>query len=200
MIVNSNYVLIAMIGNQQQMFQYETADVWDALDEFWHEDWPEAVAGSQDDGEFPIDVYAMENGKAIRKYQFQFNFCVFHHFFDKGYLRTDDGGSKTYTLDEFAKHIERKEPNDGDSRIEHYIIERVHEIKVYFPVNTKDGFNETLWVLVDDGVKNLYDNDAEGMVCSGTLDNDSFCNPDLRHGTEVRFKMRGELIPEAIYA
>ena len=119
MFINANYVLIAMVGNQQLMFQYETSSVWDALDEFWHEDWTETIAGGQDDGVFPIDVYALSEAvKVIRKYQFTFNFCVFRQYFDKGYLRTDDGGSKTYTLDEFVKHIERKErkePNDTTS-------------------------------------------------------------------------------------
>ena len=79
-------------------------------------------------------------------------------------------------------------------------MERNNYIKVYFPVNTKDGFNEKMFVLVDDKVKELYDTDAEGMICYGTLDNDSFCNPDLKHGTEVKFRMCGKLVPEAIYS
>jgi hypothetical protein len=77
---------------------------------------------------------------------------------------------------------------------------RNNHIKVFFPCNTEDGFSEKMWVLVDDDVKNLYDTDAEGMVCSGTLDNDSYCNPDLTHGKEVKFRMCGEMVPEAIYA
>ena len=76
---------------------------------------------------------------------------------------------------------------------------RKHVIKVFFPCNTEGGFSETMWVLVDDEVLRLYEDDAEGMVCSGTLDNDSYCNPALRHGKEVKFIMCGEKTPEAIY-
>lgn len=78
-------------------------------------------------------------------------------------------------------------------------MERANDIKVFFPCKVEGGFSEKMWVLVDDEVKRLYDEDAEGMVCSGTLDNDSFCNPALRHGTEVQFRMCGEKVPEAIY-
>ena len=78
-------------------------------------------------------------------------------------------------------------------------MERNNYIKVFFPVSTENGFNEKMFVLVDDEVKELYDTDAEGMICHGTLDNDSFCNPALKHGTEVKFRMCGQLVPEAIY-
>lgn len=77
-------------------------------------------------------------------------------------------------------------------------MERTNEIKVYFPA-VGDGFSESMWVLVDDDVYELYWNDAEGMVCSGTLDNDSYCNSSLVHGTEVQFRMCGKMTPEAIY-
>lgn len=79
-------------------------------------------------------------------------------------------------------------------------MERNNHIKVFFPCNIEGGMNEKMFVLVDDKVKNLYDTDAKGMVCSGTLDNDSFFDPKLVHGTEVQFRMCGELVPEAIYA
>lgn len=79
-------------------------------------------------------------------------------------------------------------------------MERTNYIKVFFPCKVEGGFNESMWVLVDDDVKMLYDTDAEGMVCSGTLDNNSFYDPDLRHGKDVQFRMCGERIPEAVYA
>ncbi len=79
------------------------------------------------------------------------------------------------------------------------MAKREHDIKVFFPCKVEGGFSEKMWVLVDDEVKRLYDEDAEGMVCSGTLNNDSFCDPDLRHGNEVRFRMCGEMVPEAVY-
>ena len=78
-------------------------------------------------------------------------------------------------------------------------MERNNYIKVFFPCRTEEGMNESMWVLVDDEVKTLYDTDAEGMVCSGTLDNDSFSDPELTHGKEVSFRMCGALIPEAVY-
>jgi len=113
MIVTANYVLVATVGNQQFLFSYEEINVLDTLDAFWHEDWPETISGGQDSGEFPIDVYAMENGKAIRKYEFTFNSCIFNHFFDKGWSADSKEPGQRYTLDRFAKDIERRTDDDG---------------------------------------------------------------------------------------
>lgn len=103
MITTANYILKAVVDGEVFIFQYDEAgDAWEALEQFWHEDYPE-VLSSKRGGLFPIDVIAMDGGKAIRKYEFMFNAGVFHAFFDHGH--TANG---TYTLDQFAKDIERK--------------------------------------------------------------------------------------------
>lgn len=103
MITTANYLLRAIVSNSDFYFEYEDCgDVWTALEQFWHDDYPE-VLPEHDGSPFPIDVIAMEDGKAIQKYEFTFNAVVFHAFFDKGH--TVDG---IYTLDQFAKDIERK--------------------------------------------------------------------------------------------
>ena len=103
MITTSDYILTATVGGEKFYFSYVAGDVWDALGEFWHEDYPETLDALEGSEWFPIDVVAMDGGKAIRKYEFMFNAGVFHAFFDKGH--TAEG---TYTLDQFAKDIERK--------------------------------------------------------------------------------------------
>ena len=103
MITTANYIVKAVVDGEVFIFPYDDlGDVWEALDEFWHEDYPEVLI-DKGGGLFPIDVIAMDGGKAIRKYEFMFNAGVFHAFFDKGH--TVDG---IYTLDQFAKDIERK--------------------------------------------------------------------------------------------
>ena len=103
MITTANYILKAVVDGEVFIFQYDEAgDAWEALEQFWHEDYPEALI-DKGGGLFPIDVIAMDGGKAIRKYEFIFNAGVFHAFFDKGH--TAEG---TYTIDQFAKDIERK--------------------------------------------------------------------------------------------
>ena len=79
-------------------------------------------------------------------------------------------------------------------------MERKHDIKVNFPETKEDfigGYGEGMFVLVDDEVKKLYDGNADDVNCWGTLDSDSFFNPELVHGKEVRFQLRGEYRPVA---
>ena len=103
MITTANYIVKAVVDGEVYIFPYDDlGDVWEALDEFYHEDYPEVLI-DKGGGLFPIDVIAMDGGKAIRKYEFEFNAGVFHAFFDKGHT-----ASGTYTLDQFAKDIERK--------------------------------------------------------------------------------------------
>jgi len=105
-MTTANYILKAVVDGEVYIFPYDDlGDVWEALDEFYHEDYPEVLI-DKGGGLFPIDVIAMDGGKAIRKYEFEFNAGVFHAFFDKGHT-----ASGTYTLDQFAKDIERK--SDG---------------------------------------------------------------------------------------
>ena len=109
MITTANYILKAVVDGEVFIFQYDEAcDAWEALEQFWHEDYPEVLI-DKGGGLFPIDVIAMDGGKAIRKYEFEFNEGTFHAFFDHGH--TADG---TYTLDQFAKDIERKPEDKPD--------------------------------------------------------------------------------------
>ena len=110
MITTANYILKAVVDGEVFIFQYDEApEVWDALEQFWHKDYPEVLI-DEGGGLFPIDVIAMDGGKAIQKYEFTFNGGVFHAFFDHGH--TAEG---IYTLDQFAKDIERKQ-EDGQQK------------------------------------------------------------------------------------
>ena len=108
MITTANYIVKAVVDGEVFIFQYEASVVWEALEQFWHEDYPEVLI-DKGGGLFPIDVIAMDGGKVIRKYGFEFNAGVFHAFFDKGH--TSDG---IYTLDQFAKDVERKPEDKPD--------------------------------------------------------------------------------------
>lgn len=110
MTTTANYIVKAVVDGEVYIFQYDEAcDAWEALDDFWHEDYPDMLAGRDTKGVFPIDVIAMDDGKAIRKYEFTFNTGVFHTFFDHGHTAIG-----TYTLNQFAKDIERKPKDKPD--------------------------------------------------------------------------------------
>jgi len=108
MTTTANYMIKAVVGGETYLFQYEDCgDAWQALEEFWHDDYPEAVVHLEGSGEFPLDVIAIDQGKAIRIYPFTFNACLFDHFFDKGWSASSHEPNQRYTLDQFAKDIER---------------------------------------------------------------------------------------------
>ena len=110
MTTTANYILKAVVDGEVFIFQYDEApEVWDALEQFWHGgDYAEHIARLSGSGEFPIDVIAMDGNKAIRKYEFMFNCAIFDHFFDKGWSASSTEPGQRYTLDQFAKDIERK--------------------------------------------------------------------------------------------
>lgn len=109
MITTANYLLIAKVGDLQYFFEYDTCDIWETLEQFWHEDYPDTLIQINDGGMFPIDVLALEDGKEIDRYPMQFNAAVFHAFFDHGHKA--DG---IYTLEQFGKDIERKSNTSKD--------------------------------------------------------------------------------------
>ena len=134
MITTANYILKAVVDGEVYIFPYDDlGDVWEALDEFYHEDYPEVLI-DKGGGLFPIDVYAMDGGKAIRKYEFEFNAGVFHAFFDKWH--TAEG---TYTLDQFAKDIERKQENKPD-------VKQATDIIALWSDWCMDYDDENLWL------------------------------------------------------
>ena len=101
MITTANYQLTAKVGGEQYRFEYDAGDVWEALGEFFHEDWPETLMQRRDGDLFPIDVAAMDDGKVIASYKLAFNASLFHYFYDHGRL----------TLDEFDRALREQRQN-----------------------------------------------------------------------------------------
>lgn len=118
MTTTANYILKAVVDGQVFIFQYDDCgDAWEALEQFWHGgDYAERIAMLSGSGAFPIDVIAIDEGKAIRKYEFTFNCAVFDHFFDKGWSASSTEPGQRYTLDQFARDIERREPEPPTPR------------------------------------------------------------------------------------
>ena len=57
MVTTANYLLRANVSNSDFYFEYaDCGDVWTALEQFWHDDYPETIANLPDCGTFPIDV------------------------------------------------------------------------------------------------------------------------------------------------
>ena len=116
MIINADYLLIATVGNVQYYFMYEASDGYDALEKWYHEDYPETIMGHDLDGLFPIDILTMSgpgtNLFVVHTEHVMFNGCIFHQFFDKGYVVNEFGDRETYKLEDFAHAIERKERKD----------------------------------------------------------------------------------------
>lgn len=75
-------------------------------------------------------------------------------------------------------------------------------VKVNFPRTQEEfeqGCGEGMWVSVDDETHaRVMDDDCEGEVFEGTLDNDSIERLALKHGAQVRFVTRGPSRPVAL--
>ena len=110
MITTANYILKATVGGEEYFFEYDTDDMWNALEEFWHEDYPELLIYKEGNAVFNILVMAMERSKVIATYHAKFCHAFFHAFYDHGHKA--DG---PYTLDEFDRDIRRKD-NDNDNQ------------------------------------------------------------------------------------
>jgi len=115
MISTETYIIKAVVGGETYLFQYEHCyDAWAALEQFWHEDYPETIASLPDCGTFPIDILSMLEGKVIATMPVTFNCAVFDHFFDKGWSASSQEPGQRYTLDQFAKDIAREPDTDRD--------------------------------------------------------------------------------------
>lgn len=71
-------------------------------------------------------------------------------------------------------------------------------IKVNIPMDDfsfEMGNGEGVWVIVDEDVRKLYDEDDKGTICEGILDNDCVYYPELKHGAKIPFEMRGDKRP-----
>ena len=76
-------------------------------------------------------------------------------------------------------------------------------IKVNIPSSEegfREGFGEGVFVIVDEDVRKLYDEDDEGTICEGILDNDCLYYPELKHGVIIPFEMRGDKRPVVLFS
>lgn len=108
MITNVNFILTVNVGGEKYVFAYESDDLDEVLEKFWHEDYEQALALQKDGGAFLIDVLQVASelgGRVLNTYKVGFNATVFHHFYDKGWKCDSEGNSISYTLDEFHKDL-----------------------------------------------------------------------------------------------
>ena len=160
MMTTANYVLVAYVGGEQYHFEYEDCgDMWEALQEFFFDDYPEILIDIDKAGEFPIDVLAMDGGKAIRRYEVAFHSVLFDHFFGKGH--TVDS---IYTLDDFGKDIK-----DVRSRLD---AEKPRMSELLDRVS--DDVLTQLWRSTTEAVSELHGDTPLGE-CE-LLGNEHFCN------------------------
>jgi hypothetical protein len=105
MITTANYIVKVVAEGETYVFEYETGDVWTALQEFWHEDWDGWLSDKMMTTAWPLDVMAMETGNVIKTYELAFEMSYYHHFYDHGHI----------TLNEFSDAI-RKIRADLDAK------------------------------------------------------------------------------------
>lgn len=176
MITTANYVLKTNVNGEVFTFVYETNDVWEALKEFWHEDFNNYLACYPIEKAWPIDIDAMDSGKVISTYHFQFEQSSFHSFYDIGGC----------TLDEFDKCIRRDKPKVtvifGEYAAKAYINDGVEGIREHYDegqlaVNEFDTEAERRAYIagIDDadgwlGSAVLSDEDAESETVKELLD------------------------------
>lgn len=108
MITNVNFILTVNVGGEKYVFAYESDNLDEVLEKFWHEDYELALAQQKEGGAFLIDVLQVASelgGRVLNTYKVGFNATVFHHFYDKGWKCDSEGNSISYTLDEFHKDL-----------------------------------------------------------------------------------------------
>lgn len=108
MIKNVNFILTVNVGGEKYVYAYESKDLDEVLEQFFHEDYEKMLAHLKEGGEFLIDVLALRDalgGKVFGTYKVGFNATVFHHFYDKGWKCNEKGEHITYTLDEFHQDL-----------------------------------------------------------------------------------------------
>lgn len=146
MIITDNYILKATINGKRWAYQYDTNDVWTALEEFWHEDYPETLSHMDEAGQFPIEVHAMDNGKVIKTYQFIFNCAIFHAFYDHGHI----------TLNEFKDQITKDNLRSVWLRLGVTVTGTAEDIEKLF-----DGDKEMLLSLIE---RKQYELDGNAYI------------------------------------
>ena len=154
MIKNVNFILTVNVGGEKYVYAYESKNLDEVLEQFFHEDYDKMLAHLKEGGEFLIDVLALRDalgGKVFGTYKVGFNATVFHHFYDKGWKCNEKGEHITYTLDEFHQDLinvrlelesREKFKNDATSLL-FYMWNRwcLEECKIVF----KDGDWNHFW-------------------------------------------------------
>lgn len=75
-------------------------------------------------------------------------------------------------------------------------------IKVNLPRDKESyssGNGEGIWVVVEETVKQAYDENKSDILTCGVLANDSCYYPSLKCGKKIEFELRGENRPVAIW-
>ncbi len=78
------------------------------------------------------------------------------------------------------------------------MTEYTEHIKANLPASADEyesGNGEGVWLLVTKAAKAAHDADETGKKYEGVLDNDSWNDPDLIHGTVLPFELRGTSRP-----
>ena len=113
MMMTANYLLTAYVAGEQYLFLYEdSSDVWEVLEDFYHNDYPETLSGKKGAEYFALDVTALDDGHAIRVYELAFNASIYHYFFDHGRLTLDRFDA---VLKEDRKDIDAGKPLKNDT-------------------------------------------------------------------------------------
>ena len=111
MITTANYIVKVVAEGETYVFEYDTADVWKALDEFWHEDWDDWLSDKKMTKAWPLDVMAMDDGKVIKTYELAFEMSYFHYYYDHGRITLDEFHN---ALLEIRKKLDAEKPNVKD--------------------------------------------------------------------------------------
>ena len=137
-------MLIAYVGGEQYHFEYEDCgDMWEALEQFWHEDYPETLMNVMHTAHIRVDVLAMDGGKCIRRYETALDCAHYHSFFDHGH--TVHG---PYTLDEFNRNLKeiREKLNVRDNGPKPNDVTKAKDIIALWSDWCMDWGDENLWL------------------------------------------------------
>ena len=136
MITTANYIVKVVAEGETYVFEYETGDVWTALDEFWHEDWDGWLSDKMMTKAWPLDVMAMDDGKVIKTYELAFEMSYFHHFYDHGHI----------TLNEFDDAIRKIRADLDTKKSSKNDVTEAKEIIALWSDWCMDWDDENLWL------------------------------------------------------
>lgn len=107
-MIRADFYIRVVIDGKEYVFEYEASNIFAALEEFWHEDYPEFMGKLGDT--FDFDTYSMIGPEVERVRHWTFNTAMFHAFFDHGHKY--DG---PYNEKDFLKDIERKQEAEEEN-------------------------------------------------------------------------------------